>query len=59
MHVHVEKGDGIAKIWLMPVVRIAYSEGFSVRDKRIILMIVSDNLIILKKGWNAHFSAQI
>lgn len=55
-HIHVAKGNGIAKIWLHPTVREEYSYNFTVREQRDIRRIVSENLNTLIREWNAYFA---
>lgn len=56
IHVHVEKGPAIGKIWLDPVVKIAYLDGFTPKEERLIMQIISENVLILMQKWNEHFS---
>ena len=56
VHIHVTKGNGNAKIWLQPGVKEEYSYNFTVRERRDIRKIVSENLSTLIKGWNEHFA---
>ncbi len=39
-HIHVESGDGYAKMWLGPPVIVAESRGLSPRELRTVLEIV-------------------
>lgn len=54
MHVHVQKGDANAKIWLQPL-RIAYAHGLKPGEIKSILGIISSNSVTLVIRWNAHF----
>ena len=53
--VHVEKGDGVAKIWLEPSLNPQYFEGFKVKEKKEIFDIASQNYDLLKAKWNEFF----
>jgi len=55
LHVHVEKGDATAKVWLEPEINIAYSVGFSPSDERQLLKIVYENVVLIKQKWNEYF----
>lgn len=55
IHVHVEKGEGVGKIWLEPEVKIAYLKDFNPREERQIKEIVSNNIGVLKAKWNEYF----
>ena len=53
-HVHVERDDHIAKLWLSPV-RLAESGGFKARELREIERIAQENENILMDAWNEYF----
>ncbi len=53
-HIHIKKGNGIGKMWLMPA-EWDYHYGFTVREINRINKIVADNRELLIKKWNAHF----
>jgi len=42
MHVHIERDDKIAKVWLAPV-RLSYSGGFKRAEIQTILRIIKEN----------------
>jgi hypothetical protein len=56
MHVHVEKGGGLGKIWLKPVVKMAYFTGLSTREEKQIMNIIADHEEYLIKKWNEYFA---
>ena len=58
-HVHITKGDGNAKYWLVPEAKEDYSYGFTVRERRDIKEMVRNNLQILKAKWNEYFKENI
>lgn len=51
---HVERGDGEAKVWLDPT-RVASSSGFSKSEIRAILGLVNENREIIQEAWNEFF----
>ena len=53
-HIHVERDDQIAKLWLDPVL-IVESGGLSRRDLREIDRIVRDNQSALLDAWHEYF----
>jgi hypothetical protein len=55
-HMHIEKGGAIGKIWLEPIVTIAYTQGFTTTELRQIMEIISENHVTLKQKWNEYFS---
>jgi Domain of unknown function (DUF4160) len=55
MHVHVRKGDGVAKYWLNPV-DLFKSSGFRSTELREIREIIEQNHEIFIEQWNRYFS---
>jgi Domain of unknown function (DUF4160) len=53
-HVHVERGDGIAKFWLDPV-QLAQSRGFRAHQLNRLRALVIKHHADFKEAWNAHF----
>ncbi len=56
MHVHVEKGGAEGKIWLEPIINVAYMHGFTSKEQKIITGIVTINFLIFKQKWNEYFT---
>lgn len=54
-HVHVERDDAEAKVWLDPV-RLAYSRGFGRVELGRILRLVKLKQQQLLEAWNAYFN---
>ena len=53
MHIHVEKGDDVAKFWLDPV-ELDNSYGFNAPELNKIRKIVLENKDKLITAWNEH-----
>ncbi len=53
-HIHVERGDNIAKFWLDPV-RLHNSGGFSRLEINKIHKIINDRHQILLEAWDEYF----
>lgn len=53
-HVHVDRDDCSAKLWLEPV-SLAYNLGFSARELRRIEEIVTQNRTLLREAWRGYF----
>jgi len=53
-HIHVERDDHTAKLWLAPV-RLATSGGFGRRELSEIFRLVEDNEDVLLKAWHDYF----
>ena len=56
MHIHVRSGFGEAKFWLTPTVYLADSSGLDARTLRELREVITDNLFLIEKAWNEHFS---
>ena len=50
-HIHVKKGDGVAKFWLDPV-RLAESDGFKKPELLAIVEIIEKHAAELLRAWN-------
>ncbi|MBF0377754.1 MAG: DUF4160 domain-containing protein [Desulfamplus sp.] len=56
IHVHVEKNDNLAKIWVDPI-RLQNSVGFNRVEIKQILSIVEEHQIEIMEAWNDYFSS--
>ena len=56
-HVHVEGGDGYAKLWLEPTA-LAEARGLNVKELREIREIVLEHKTEIIEAWNEHFRHQ-
>ena len=53
-HVHVDRGDGGAKVWLKNVA-IARDSGFKAKELSQILTLVRENRTMLLEAWHGYF----
>ncbi len=53
-HIHVEKAEGTAKIWLNPV-KVEYMSGFTPRQQTAVMGHFNKNLELFKRKWDEHF----
>ncbi len=53
-HVHIERDEKIAKVWLDPV-RLQMSGGFSRTEMTRILKLVLENQSVLLEAWHDYF----
>jgi hypothetical protein len=56
MHVHVTKGEGNGKIWLEPIVAIAYLHNFTNSEIRTIESVIEQHAEAFKTKWNEYFA---
>ncbi|HEY4774885.1 MAG TPA: DUF4160 domain-containing protein [Xanthobacteraceae bacterium] len=54
-HIHVERGDSVAKFWLDPV-NLAESHGFRSHELIRLRAMVIEHRTRFMEAWNAHFS---
>jgi Domain of unknown function (DUF4160) len=54
-HVHVKKGSGEGKIWLEPVLEIAWMHGFTSREENDVCEIVEKHSVTFKTKWYEYF----
>ncbi len=55
-HIHVKKGDGEGKVWLLPEMRIAWMDGFTKKEENRAVEIVAENYEELIIRWNEYFA---
>ena len=53
-HVHVEKGDGEAKLWLQPV-EVVYAHGLTPSEQRRARELTVEHQATFLERWNEHF----
>ena len=56
-HVHVDKGNGTAKLWLKPV-RLAWTEDLKVNEVRHALRIAEQQQTRFLEAWNEFFARE-
>jgi len=56
-HVHVSKGDGLAKWWLVPMIHVEYSNRFKKQEQRRIKELIEEHYETLIKAWEKHFGS--
>jgi hypothetical protein len=55
VHVHIRKGESVAKFWLQPVVALAESYGMSPQELNKLQKVVENNAKITKRAWYECF----
>ena len=54
-HIHVEKGNGEGKIWLEPIITIAWFYGFTAGEEKEIAGIIEEHAAAFKNKWYEYF----
>ena len=55
VHVHVRKGECVAKFWINPVVTLEDAYGFHATELREISDVVEENRDLIERCWHEHF----
>ena len=58
VHVHVKKGEAEGKIWLEPILGVAWLHGFTNAEEKDIAQMVQVNVEFFKSKWNEYFNAK-
>ncbi len=56
IHVHAQRGECLAKVWVQPTLQLADSFGFTSAELRDILDVIEQNVELIEEAWNEHFS---
>ena len=56
VHIHVSRPGGTAKLWLYPMIRMAYNRRLDPRELRLIEEIVVGRREEIEREWNAFFA---
>ncbi|HDS84691.1 MAG TPA: DUF4160 domain-containing protein [Phycisphaerales bacterium] len=56
LHIHVRKGEQVAKIWLEPEIVVDHSYGMKSAELKELCAIVADNKQLIREFWNEHFN---
>jgi len=56
LHVHVIRGESVAKFWVEPEVSIAESYGMKSAELTMLRKVVSQNKDVIKRAWDGYFS---
>ena len=54
-HIHVERGDAVAKFWLEPV-QLAGSRGLRAHELNRLRLVVIQHRLRFLEAWRAHFA---
>jgi hypothetical protein len=55
LHIHVQKGEAVAKFWLVPQVCLAESYSMSSAELRELTDVIEDNKDLIERYWHEHF----
>ncbi len=55
LHVHVRKGESVAKFWLEPAPAVSEAYAVSAHELRELLRIAAEKKDLIERYWNEHF----
>ena len=56
LHIHVRKGEAVAKLWLEPVPEVAESYKLSAHELRALLDVAMEKKDVIERYWNDYFN---
>ncbi|WP_207688464.1 DUF4160 domain-containing protein [Desulfonema limicola] len=56
VHVHVRKGESVAKFWLQPQISVVEAYGMKLTELRKLIKVIEKNKKIIEKTWNEYFN---
>ena len=56
LHVHVRKGEQLAKFWMEPEVAVAESYGFTSGELTVLSKVIREKWDLIKRCWDEFFS---
>ena len=55
LHIHVRKGESVAKFWVAPQICVAESYGIESSELRKLARVIAENREIIERYWNEYF----
>ena len=55
IHIHIRKGEAVAKYWIEPEVKLVSSYGMTSSELAELAGLVSDNREIIERAWHEFF----
>ena len=55
LHIHVRKGEAVAKLWLEPNVAVAESYAMKSSELRELMVVAEENRELFERYWNEYF----
>jgi len=55
LHIHVRKGECVAKFWVEPNICLAESYGFSPGELNLLVNHIEKNKELIERSWNEYF----
>ncbi|MDD5191329.1 MAG: DUF4160 domain-containing protein, partial [Dehalococcoidales bacterium] len=55
LHIHIRKGEAVAKFWMVPEVKLANSYGLTSSELSELAGVVDNNREIIERAWHEFF----
>jgi len=55
LHIHVRKGESVAKFWIQPRISVAEAYGMKSPELRKLMRVIEENRELIERHWNEHF----
>ncbi len=55
LHIHVRRGEAIAKFWRLPQISLAESYGMNAAELGELMRVAEENMGLIDRFWNEHF----
>lgn len=55
LHIHVRKGESVAKFWIHPQVSIAEAYAIKPAELRKLMQVIEENKELIERFWHEHF----
>lgn len=55
LHIHVRRGEAVAKFWLEPHICLAESYAMSSGELRMLMEVIEDKKDLIERYWHEHF----
>lgn len=56
MHIHVIKGENVAKFWVEPSIAVAHNYGMSPLELAKLAKIIDKHKELIRESWNEYFN---
>jgi len=55
LHIHVRKGESVAKFWIQPRISVAESYGIKSSELRKLIQVIGEKRELIERCWNEYF----
>jgi hypothetical protein len=55
-HIHVRKGEALAKFWILPEISLAESYAMTPKELSKLFEVIKENKALIEESWNEFFS---